>query len=66
MYNASVMPYFNHCSTVWGNIGIGLADKIKKKYKTGLAEPSPFLVAKYAQMCDAMRCTFCVHVQGAE
>ena len=24
------MPYFNYCSTVWGNIGIGLADKIQK------------------------------------
>ena len=29
-YNASVMPYFNYCSAVWGNIGIGLADKIQK------------------------------------
>ena len=24
------MPYFNYCGTVWGNIGIGLADKIQK------------------------------------
>ena len=30
MYNALVMPYFNYRSTVWGNIGIGLADKIQK------------------------------------
>ena len=29
-YNALVMPYFNYCSAVWGNIGIGLADKIQK------------------------------------
>ena len=29
-YSAIVMPYFNYCSTVWGNIGIGLADKIQK------------------------------------
>ena len=30
VYNALVIPYFNYCSTVWGNIGIGLADKILK------------------------------------
>ena len=24
------MPYFNYCGTVWGNIGIGLANKIQK------------------------------------
>ena len=30
MYNALVMPYFNYCGTVWGNIGRGLADKIQK------------------------------------
>ena len=30
MYNALVMPCFNYCSTVWENIGIGLADKILK------------------------------------
>ena len=24
------MPYFNDCSTVWGNIGKGLSDKIQK------------------------------------
>ena len=30
MYNALVVPYFNYCSTVWGNIGKGLSDKIQK------------------------------------
>ena len=24
------MPYFNYCSTVWGNIGKGLSDKFQK------------------------------------
>ena len=30
MYYALVMPYFNYCSTVWGNIGKGLSDKFQK------------------------------------
>ena len=30
MYNALVVPYFNYCSTVWGNIGKGPSDKIQK------------------------------------
>ena len=30
MYNALVMPYFNYCSTVWGNILKGLSDKFQK------------------------------------
>ena len=30
MYNALFMPYFNYCSTIWGNIGKGLSDKIQK------------------------------------
>ena len=30
MYNALVVPYFDYCSTVWGNIGKGLSDKIQK------------------------------------
>ena len=30
MYNALVVPYFNYCSTVWGNIGKGLSYKIQK------------------------------------
>ena len=30
MYNALVMPYFNYCGAVWGNINRGLADKLKK------------------------------------
>ena len=29
MYDALVMPYFNYCSTVWGNIGKRLSDKIQ-------------------------------------
>ena len=31
MYNALVMPYFNYCSTVWGNVGKRLSDKIQKR-----------------------------------
>ena len=31
MYNALAMPYFNYCSTVWGNIGKRLSDKIQKQ-----------------------------------
>ena len=30
MYNALVMPYFNYCSTVWGNISKGLSDTFQK------------------------------------
>ena len=30
MYNALVMPYFNHCGAVWGNVNKGLADKLQK------------------------------------
>ncbi|CAH3022130.1 unnamed protein product, partial [Porites evermanni] len=30
MYNALVMPYFNYCGAVWGNINKGLADKLHK------------------------------------
>ena len=30
MYNALVMPYFNYCGTVWGNINKRLADKLQK------------------------------------
>ena len=30
MYNALVMPYFNYCSPVWGNINKGLSDKLQK------------------------------------
>ena len=30
MYNALVMPYFNYCGAVWGNINKGLADKLQK------------------------------------
>ena len=30
MYNALVVPYFNYCCAVWGNINKGLADKLQK------------------------------------
>ena len=30
MYNALVMPSFNYCSAVWGNINKGVADKLQK------------------------------------
>ena len=30
MYNALVMPYFNYCRAVWGNINKGVADKLQK------------------------------------
>ena len=30
IYNALVMPYFNYCGAVWGNINKGLADKLQK------------------------------------
>ena len=30
LYNALVMPYFNYCCAVWGNINKRLADKLKK------------------------------------
>ena len=30
MYNALVMPYFNYCGAVLGNINKGLADKLQK------------------------------------
>ena len=30
MYNALVMPYFNYCGAVWGNINKRLADKLQK------------------------------------
>ena len=30
MYNALVMPYFNYCGAVWGNVNKGLAHKLQK------------------------------------
>ena len=30
IYHGVVMPYFNYCSTVWGNISKGLSDKFQK------------------------------------
>ena len=50
MYNALVIPCFNYCSTVWGNIGIGLADKIQK-LQNRAARILTFLITGYAQMC---------------
>ena len=49
-YNALGMPYFNYCSTVWGNIGIGLADKIQK-LQNWAARILTFSNTRYAQMC---------------
>ena len=49
MYNALVMPCFNYCSTVWGNIGIGLADKIQK-LQNRATRILTFLITRYAQM----------------
>ena len=31
MYNPLVMPYFNYCGAVWGNMNKGVADKLQKK-----------------------------------
>ena len=42
MYNALVMPYFKYCSTVWGNIGKKLLDKIKKKLQNRALKPVTF------------------------
>ena len=48
MYNALVVPYFNYCSTVWGNIREGLSDKIQKlQIKIGLPEFLPFQITNY-------------------
>ena len=30
MYEALVVPYFNHCSEVWGCMGIGLCDRLQR------------------------------------
>ena len=37
LYNARVMPYFNYCSPVWGNIGEGLSDKRLQKLQNRAA-----------------------------
>jgi len=39
MYNALVMPYFNYCGAVMGNINKGLADKLQKLQNTGKLDP---------------------------
>ena len=46
MYNALVMPYFNYCGAVWGNIN-------KTNFKScriGLLEFLPFLTMTFAQV----------------
>ena len=30
IYDSLVQPYFNYCSTVWGNCGSGLSEKLQK------------------------------------
>ena len=30
IYQASIQPYFDYCSTVWGNCGVTLQDKLQK------------------------------------
>ena len=30
VYDSLVQPYFNYCSTVWGNCGSGLSEKLQK------------------------------------
>jgi len=49
MYNALVMPYFNYCSTVWGNISKELLDKIQNLQKWA-ARILTFLIMKLAQV----------------
>ena len=48
-YNALVMPYFNYCSAVWGNINKGLADKLQR-CRIGLQEFLFFLTMRFAQV----------------
>ena len=49
MYNTLVMPYFNYCGAVWGNINKGEVDKLQI-CRTGLLEFSPFLTVRFAQV----------------
>ena len=30
VHNALVVPYFDYCGAVWGNVNKGLADKLQK------------------------------------
>jgi hypothetical protein len=30
LYNAIVQPYFDYCSPLWDNCGIGLKDRLQK------------------------------------
>ncbi len=30
LYNAIIQPYFDYCSPLWDNCGIGLKDKLQK------------------------------------
>ena len=50
MFSALVMPYFNYRGAVWGNIYMGLADKLQKMQNIGLLEFSPFLTITFAQV----------------
>ena len=74
MYNALVMPYFKYCSTVWGNIGKKLLDKIKKKtakqgFKAGYIftsyPPYPYPSECTLVMCNAI-CGVMVGAQQIE
>ena len=50
MYNALVMPYFNYYSTVWGNIGKRLSDKIQKLQNRAARIHTTFQITKLAQV----------------
>ena len=49
MYNALVMPYFNFCGAVWGNINKRLADKLQK-LQNRAARILTFLTMTFAQV----------------
>jgi hypothetical protein len=46
MYNAIVQPYFNYCSPLWDNCGIGLKDKLQK-----FGMETPRTKAKLSKIC---------------
>ena len=35
LYNAIIQPYFDYCSTLWDNCGIGLKDRLQKYQNRG-------------------------------
>ena len=49
MYNTLVMPYFNYCSAVWGNINKEQVDKLQI-CRVGLLEFSLFLTMRFAEV----------------